>query len=75
MPASIAASARVRPVDALAEVVPARRLNAVGVVAEVDQVEIQLEDLVLGERLSMRGARRSSISFRPKERSEYSSPR
>ena len=50
-PAMSAASAIVRSLRRLAEVVARRLLDAVAAVAEVDVVEVELEDLVLGELL------------------------
>ena len=58
--ASIAPSAQRELVDALAEQVAARRLDAVHAVAEVDDVEVVLEDLVLGE-LALEQAREPQL--------------
>ena len=49
--ASIAHSASVSSVERLAVVELGGRSNAVGAIAEEDLVEIQLEDLVLGQRV------------------------
>ena len=40
-----------QPLHALPEQIAARRFDTVGAVAEVDDVEIELEDLLLGERV------------------------
>ena len=45
----IAASARLSSVGAMAEEAARRGVDAVGAAAEIDPVEIELEDLVLGE--------------------------
>ena len=48
-PASIAASAQRHVPGRLAEVAPRRRVDAIGAGAEIDAVEVELEDLVLGK--------------------------